>query len=72
MRMMRTLCAACWLCGLGLGAVTISGGCGGSTSTGTQVVEDEKAKEEAQNRADKMKEFLAQKAQQSRKGPSRR
>ena len=65
MRMMRTLCAAGLLCGLGLGAMTVSGGCGGPP-TGTQIIEDAKAKEVAQNRAEKMKEFLAKKA------PSRR
>jgi hypothetical protein len=71
MRMMRSLCAAGLLCGLALGAMTVSGGCGGAPPTGTQVVEDAKAKEEAQNRAEKMKEFMAQKTQQSRKGQSR-
>jgi len=61
--MLRTLCAAGLLCGPGLAAMTVSGGCGGPPATGTQVVEDAKAKEEAQNRADKMKEFMAQKKQ---------
>jgi hypothetical protein len=61
--MMRTLCAAGWLCSLGLGAITVSGGCGGPPPTGTQLVEDEKAKEGARNRADKMKEFMANKKQ---------
>ena len=70
MRMTRTLWAAGLLCGLGLGAMTVSGGCGGPP-TGTQIIEDAKAKEVAQNRAEKMKEFMAQKAQQSRKGQSR-
>jgi hypothetical protein len=51
--------------------MTVSGGCGGPPSTGTQIIEDAKAKEEAQNRAEKMKEFMAQKTQQSRKGQSR-
>jgi hypothetical protein len=59
------------LCGFGLAAMIVSGGCGGPPSTGTQIVEDAKAKEVAQNRAEKMKEFMAQKAQQSRKGQSR-
>jgi hypothetical protein len=46
--------------------MTVSGGCGGPPPTGTQVIEDAKAKEAAQNRGEKMKEFLAKKA------PSRR
>jgi hypothetical protein len=69
--MMRMLCAAGLLCGPGLGAMTVAGGCGGPPPTGTQVIEDAKAKEEAQNRAEKMKEFLAKKAQ-SQKPQSRR
>ena len=70
MRMTRNLCAAVWLCGLGLGAMTVSGGCGGPPPTGTQIIEDAKAKEVAQNRAEKMKEFLAKKGQ-SQKPQSR-
>jgi hypothetical protein len=42
--------------------MTVSGGCGGPPATGTQIIEDAKAKEVAQNRAEKMKEFLAKKA----------
>jgi len=50
--------------------MTVTGGCGGPPPTGTQIVEDAKAKEAAQNRAEKMKEFLAKKAQSQK--PSRR
>jgi hypothetical protein len=70
--MMRTLCGPALLCGLGLAATAVTGGCGGPPPTGAQVVEDAKAKEAAQSRADKMKAFLSQKAQQPKKGQSKR
>jgi hypothetical protein len=61
--MKRSLYGAGLLCGLGLGTMIVSGGCGGPPATGTQIVEDAKAKEVAQDRAGKMKEYLAKKAQ---------
>jgi hypothetical protein len=56
MQMRRTLCAAGLLCGLGLGALMVSGGCGGSPPT----MRDEatgKLKEQSAAHGKRMKEF---------------
>ena len=54
MRITRTLCAVELLCGLGLGAMTVSGGCSGPPAA---VTENEQTKKVAEDRGEKMKNF---------------
>jgi hypothetical protein len=74
MRMRRNLRAAGLLCGLGLGALMVSGGCGGSPTTGMRGEASEQLKEQSVAHGKRMKEFYdAKKASMpSRKGGSRR
>ena len=58
MPMRRTLCAAGLLCGLGLGALMVSGGCGGSTAT-TRDEATGQLKEQSAAHGKRMKEFYA-------------
>jgi hypothetical protein len=57
MRVMRTLCAAGLLCCLGLGALTVSGGCGGSATEGMRGEASEQLKEQSVAHGKRMKEF---------------
>ena len=54
MRIVRTVCAASLLCGLGLGLMSVSGGC---SEPPAHVEENEQAKKAAQQRGEKMKDF---------------
>jgi hypothetical protein len=54
MRIARTVCAAGLLCGLGLGAMSVSGGC---SEPPAQITENEQTKKVAQDRGEKMKNF---------------
>jgi hypothetical protein len=61
MPMRRTLCAAGLLCGLGLGALCVSGGCGGSAETGTRAEATGKLKEQSAAHGKRMVEYYAAK-----------
>jgi hypothetical protein len=58
MRMRRALWAAGLVCGLGLGALIVPGGCGGSPTTGTRGEMEGEAKERSAAHGEKMKEFM--------------
>jgi hypothetical protein len=57
MPMRRTLCAAGLLCGLGLGALSVSGGCGGSSETETRDELSGILKDKSIAHGKRMKEF---------------
>ena len=61
MRTLRTICAAILCCGLGLGIMSVSGGCDSSPGDGSQVTLDASAKQQAQERGEKMKALMATK-----------
>ncbi len=61
MPMWRTLCAAGLLCGLGLGALFVSGGCGESSTTGTRDELSGRLKEQSVAHGKRMMEFYAAK-----------
>ena len=61
MRMRRTLCAAGLLCGLGLGALFVSGGCGESPTTGTRDEVSGQLKEQSAAHGKRMQEYYAAK-----------
>jgi hypothetical protein len=60
MQLRRTWCAAGLLCGLGLSALSVSGGCGGSP-TGTRADLSGKLKEQSEAHGKRMQEFYAAK-----------
>ena len=57
MPMRRTLCAAGLLCGLGLGVLFVSGGCGGSPETETRDELNGQLKEKSVAHGKRMMEF---------------
>jgi hypothetical protein len=61
MQTRRTLCATGLLYGLGLGALFVSGGCGGSAETGTRAEATGKLKEQSAAHGKRMVEFYAAK-----------
>jgi hypothetical protein len=66
MRMRRILCAAGLQCGLGLGALMVSGGCGGSATEGMRGEASEELKAKSAAHGKRMKEFYdAKKANKS-------
>jgi hypothetical protein len=73
MRMRRAFCAAGLLCGIGLGPLTFSAGCGGSATTGMRGEASEKLKAQVAERGKKLKAFYrARKAEtEAKKGRSR-
>jgi hypothetical protein len=69
MQLRRTLCAAGLLYGLGLGALSVSGGCGGSAETGTRAEATGKLKEQSVAHGKRMQEYYAaKKAEMTGKG----
>jgi hypothetical protein len=65
MQLRRTLCAAGILCGLGVGALSVSGGCGES-STGTRDELSGQLKEQSVAHGKKMQEYYAAKKGKAR------
>jgi hypothetical protein len=68
MQLRRTLCAASLLCGLGLPALLVSGGCGGSPSE-TRSELSKELKEQSAAHGKKMKEFFAAKKAEMKGNP---
>jgi hypothetical protein len=61
MRLRRTLCSAGLLYGLGIGAISVTGGCGEPSTTGTRAELSGQLKEHSVNHGKKMMEFYAAK-----------
>ena len=61
MRTLRSVCAAILLGGLCVGFMSISGGCDSSPGGGSQVTVDDNAKQQSQQRGEKMKDLMARK-----------
>ena len=61
MQLRRTLCSAGLLYALGIGVLTVSGGCGESSSTGTRAELSGRLKEQSVAHGKRMKEFYAAK-----------
>jgi hypothetical protein len=68
MRVLRLLCALGLLCGLGAGVLCVSEGCDSTPGDGSEATITAAAKQQAQDRGEKMKELMAKKtAQQHRR-----
>jgi hypothetical protein len=61
MQLRRTLCSAGLLYGLGLGVLSVSGGCGESSTTGTRAELSGQLKEQSVAHGKRMQEFYAAK-----------
>jgi hypothetical protein len=61
MKVVRSVCILGLFCGLSMGVLFCTGGCDSAPGDGSEVLITAAAKQQAQERGEKMKEFMAKK-----------